>query len=517
MAVIRELITRLGFTIDDAEARRYNRMVSNLGKKLRSVGRTMSLFVTAPIVAMGGAFIKVAADAEETESKFREVFRGINDEADAMAKGLSKDFDVANVTAQEMLSTTGSLLVQFGFTTEAALEMSNQVAALSVDIASFENVQGGAERASLAITKALLGEREMLKGINKVVLEEDVTKKIAILRAQGMTFETNRQAKAIATLTLVTEQSERAIGDYSRTQESATNRTRKLRQQFIDLSVKLGKVLLPLYTDLVEVLTDVVEWLNSLSPAGRKTIIIIAGIAAALGPLLIVLGSIIGALTAIVGLVGIIPILVIAAVAAIAALGFLIMDDIKAFTEGRKSVFGLIFDGAKTIIDRILNYLSETWLGDIAEFLDPLFTKSKELMDNVLEYLAGIWDDWIKAHVQPWIDRVAALAESVGIGVPEAERTPAARAVREAASAAFFTSSVGAPFKLLRDAFSLGQASPQLASAGAITNSNVTVNMEVTAAPGESAEATGQAAIRELNRTLGEAASKGAITPRIAP
>ncbi|MCK5642495.1 MAG: hypothetical protein KAJ19_16935, partial [Gammaproteobacteria bacterium] len=164
MAIVRELVTLLGFQIDDADARRYEKRLQKLGKTIRGIGRTFSLFVTAPIVALGGSFIKVAADAEETESKFREVFRGITDDADAMAAALSKDFDLANTTAQEMLATTGSLLVQFGFSTDAALKMSKQVSALSVDIASFENVQGGAARASQAITKALLGEREMLKG-----------------------------------------------------------------------------------------------------------------------------------------------------------------------------------------------------------------------------------------------------------------------------------------------------------------------------------------------------------------
>ena len=475
----------------------------------------MSLFVTAPIVALGGSFIKAAADAEETESKFKEVFSSINDEADAAAAALSKDFDLANVSAQEMLSTTGDILVGFGFTESAALDLSKQVNSLAVDIASFKNVQGGAAQASNAITKALLGEREMLKGIGIAILEEDVKLKIAQLTAEGMTFETNRQAKSFATLKLVIDRSTKSIGDYARTSGSATNQTRALHQRFIELSVTLGKVLLPLYTDLVKVLSSVVTWLNSFSPAGRKTIIVIAGITAAIGPLLIVLGSVLTIVGAIAGVTGVIPLLVVAAIAAISALGFLIMDDIKAFTEGRKSVFGLIFDGAKKIIDKILNYLSKTWLGDIAELLDPLFTKSKEVMDKVLEYLAGIWNDWIKEHVQPWIDQVKALAKHVGIGVPESERAPAAKAIRAAASATFFTSPVGAPFKLLRDLFALGQASPQLAPAGAA----VTVSAPITINPpkGTSEGVIATMAAEEIVRTVQEAQSSGAITPRMAP
>jgi len=490
LTAVRELITRLGFTIDDAEARRYEQRLKNLGRSIRGVGRTMSLFVTAPIVALGGSFIKVAADAEETESKFREVFKSIADEADATAKSLSKDFDLANTTAQEMLSSTGDILIGFGFTEKAALDLSKQVNSLAVDIASFKNVQGGAAQASNAITKALLGEREMLKGIGIAILEEDVKLKIAQLTAEGMTFATNRQAKSFATLQLVIDRSTKSIGDYARTSGSATNQARKLRQRWIELSVTLGKVLLPLFTDLVKVLSSVVEWFNSFSPAGRKAIVIIAGITAALGPLLIVLGSIATIIAAI-------PVLAVAAVAAVAAIGLLIGEDIAAFVEGRDSVFGLIINGVKQAL---------VFIGDEIE----------KMIDAAVEYLSKTWLGWIAEHVTPWIEKIKAAAAFVGVGVAEAAETTTGQSVRDFAKQAFLATPGGAPFALGSFLFTR-PATPESAQGGAITNSNVTVNMEVTAAPGESAEATGREAVREMNRTLGEAASKGAITPRMAP
>ena len=468
MAVVRELITILGFRMDEADARRYEKRLKNLGKFARRVGRGLSLFVTAPIVALGGSFIKVAADAEETESKFKEVFRGITDEADAMAKTLSKDFDLANTTAQEMLATTGSLLVQFGFTTDAALDMSKQVAALSVDIASFENVQGGAARASQAITKALLGEREMLKGINKVVLEEDVTRKIAILTAQGMTFETNRQAKAVATLALVTEQSERAIGDYSRTQGSATNQSRRLLQRWIDLSVTLGKVLLPLFTEAVKALSSFVEWINSFSPAGRKAILVIAGIAAALGPLLIVLGSI-------VTILAVIPVLTLAAVAAVAALGFLIGEDIAAFLEGRRSVVGLIFNAAKSVIIRIFDFLSETM------------------------------NRWIADNITPLVDKITAAARTLGFS-PVGRALPgnAGRGAGDLSAQQFF--GVGVDPATIPFGVSAG-------GGAAAANIQVTAPITINPPPGTPASAIADEVGAALGRSVKEAQARAATVP----
>ncbi|MDK1020038.1 MAG: hypothetical protein QGD90_00180 [Candidatus Hydrogenedentes bacterium] len=381
--VIRELVTRLGFTIDDAEARRYEKRLTDLGRKIRGVGRSLSLFVTLPIVALGASFIKAAADAEETENKFKQIFKGIEDKAAATTQAIARDFDLANVSVQEMVSSTGSLLVGFGFTRDAALEMANTVARVGADISSLNNVQGGAARASRIITKALLGETEGLKALDTAILQEDVKKKIAILTAQGMTFETNRQAKAFATLRLVIDQNRDAIGDYARSQDSATNRSRKLRERFKDLSVTLGKVLLPIYTDFIEVLTSVVEWLNSFSPAGRKAIVIIAGIAAALGPLLIVLSTVILALTAIVGLIGAIPLLIAAAIGAVAVLGFLIGDELAAFIQGRKSVLGLIFNALTQMFIKVFDVLAELLALFIKVHIDPLIAKVQPFLDRL--------------------------------------------------------------------------------------------------------------------------------------
>lgn len=466
--VIRELVTRLGFTIDDAEARRYERRLQNLGKKIRGVGRSLSLFVTAPIVALGGSFIKAAADAEETESKFKEVFSSIADEADATAKALAKDFDLANSSAQEMLSTTGDILVGFGFTESAALDLSKQVNSLAVDIASFKNVQGGAAQASNAITKALLGEREMLKGIGIAILEEDVKLKIAQLTAEGMTFATNRQAKSFATLKLVIDRSTKAIGDYNRTQDSATNSTRRLIQKWKELSVQFGTVLLPLFTDLVEVLSSVVEWLNSFTPSGRKAIIIIAGITAALGPLLIVLGSIVAILVAI-------PVLTIAAVAAVGALAFLITEDIKAFVQGRKSVTGLLLDALKGVAASIFDLM-------------------RGLINDVFAWLSQTWVGWIAEHVTPWINQVKALLQLGGTPQPFRPAEPFQ-----------FISPLLAPQQR-----PLPQAS--LGGGGTSVNAEITV----VGTPGMSVSELGTEVANAVRRLAQEAGSRSAATPRLA-
>lgn len=237
-------MTLLGFQGDEAKVNRYS-------DALRAVAQITALVTTAT-VAMGIAFIKAGSDAEETESKFNTVFSSIQEQANNTADTLAKDFGIASITARQLLGDTGDLLTGFGFTQESALDLSKQVQELAVDLASFTNFSGGAEGASIALTKALLGERESIKSLGISILEEDVQRQIAINTANGMVFETERLAKAYATLQLAQMQSVNAIGDFERTQDSLANRMRIVQARLTDFAADIGKELIPMAKDIVE-------------------------------------------------------------------------------------------------------------------------------------------------------------------------------------------------------------------------------------------------------------------------
>ena len=156
-------------------------------------GGVMTAAVTTPIVLMGKKMVDAASDAEETANKFKEVFKGI--ESQSALTELTGSYNLATSSAQELLSNTGDLLVGLGLSREQALKLSGDVVKLSADVASFKNVQGGTARASTALTKALLGEREMLKETFKTaVLEADVKERAMQLRRRDRTL-TEKQAK----------------------------------------------------------------------------------------------------------------------------------------------------------------------------------------------------------------------------------------------------------------------------------------------------------------------------------
>ena len=267
-----------------------NRSMQKMGQNFTKIGQGMSLGITLPILGIGAAAVKAASDAEETSAKFETVFRDVSKAAQESADILRNAYGLSSNASKQLLSDTGDLLTGFGFSQKSALDLSTEVNKLAVDLASFTNYSGGAEGASQALTKALLGERESVKSLGISILESDVKARVLLNSQQGLTFETERQAKAYATLQIAQEQSKNAIGDYARTSDGFANQTRLLQGRLNDLAVEFGEILLPTVTKLAGYVGKLIEKFSNLSPATKKIIVVIASLLAVVGPLLIALG-----------------------------------------------------------------------------------------------------------------------------------------------------------------------------------------------------------------------------------
>ena len=153
----------------DRALNKAQKRIKKFGKSMQKMGSTMTRNVTLPLLGLGAAAVKFGSDLQETDSKFQQVFSSIRGEAEETAKTFQESFGLSELSAKDMLSGTGALLVGFGFTEEAALDLSEKVNALAVDVASFSNFSGGSKGASEALTKALLGETESAKSLDIVI------------------------------------------------------------------------------------------------------------------------------------------------------------------------------------------------------------------------------------------------------------------------------------------------------------------------------------------------------------
>jgi len=213
---------------------------------------------------------KAASDAQEITSKYNTIFKSVANESEAMAKQLADDFGLAGSTAMELLGNTGDLLTGFGLTAEEALNLSDQTNRLAVDLASFSNAQGGAAAVSAALTSAYTGEREALKTYGIVISEEMVKTEMLKQAKEGLTFASTQQAKISATLTLAQKQSTNAIGDYSRTSDSAANVSRKLTETIKESKEIFGAYALEGITPVKSAFIGLIDSMNNAMRSARE-------------------------------------------------------------------------------------------------------------------------------------------------------------------------------------------------------------------------------------------------------
>ena len=351
-------------------------------------GAILSATVTAPILLMARSLKDAARDAQETSSKFDTVFKGLSKESQSAANNLAANFGLSGTAAKQMLGDTGDLLTGFGFTKDSALNLSTQVNELAVDLASFTNFSGGAKGASDALTKALLGERESLKSLGVAILDKDVKTKVSELIAKGQRFESMRQAKAVATLAIAVEQSKNAIGDFARTSHELANQERITSSRIQDLKESFGKALLPVALVLTKAIRSIVETLQELSPGAKKVIIVIAGIAAVIGPLLLLIGGLAVALPAIAAGFALFSGVSLAALApvAAAALGIAAAAElIRRNWGGISSFFGGIAGGISSTLGPTLGRLVDQFI-EAAGIIGGLFSSESETAKSLHEF-----------------------------------------------------------------------------------------------------------------------------------
>jgi phage-related protein len=137
--------------------------------------------------------------------------------------------------------------------------------------------------------------------------------------------------------------SKNSIGDFQRTQASAANQMRIFTEGIKELATKIGNLLLPAFTAKINLLNKIMDRFQGMSEGTQKLAVKIAILAAAIGPVLVVLGSLASALGAIIGFFGAIGLTASVVIVAIGALA-------AAF-----GVFSVKTFGIKTIMNELIS------------------------------------------------------------------------------------------------------------------------------------------------------------------
>tara|TARA_R110002020_G_scaffold156317_4_gene338360 strand:- start:3106 stop:4485 length:1380 start_codon:yes stop_codon:yes gene_type:complete len=314
-------------------------------------------------VTLGKDLVNLGSDANEARSAFETTFG----ESVPKLSGFVDEFaNKAGLAAHELeglLTQSGAIMQGIEFTGEASADLSVKLATLAGDVASFSNVQGGAEPVMQAFTKALLGERESLKTYGIAIMEADVQTKAFEMTGKSSAAELTKQEKALATYELLLEKTAVQQGDLNRTQESFANKSRAAQAKLKDLKVTMGAELLPVVEELLPVIVDLV------TEVGPHLVEAIKAVA----PFIQVVGQLLSALAP--------PI-----IAVVTLLLTLLAPAFKKLTE---------------MVDK---------------FLKPFFTNLPKNFENMINRIINSLNSFIRT-INGFVDRVAGVLGKIGVNI----------------------------------------------------------------------------------------------------
>lgn len=285
----------LGVTKMSADVRK---QLNSLQKDLTGFGKSWSLYVTAPLTAAAGVAVKAADVQLKNEKRLLTALRGrediqqrlIKQAGELQSRSLFGDEEI--IGQQAFLASLGLTEQQINDTIEAAAQLSSATGmTLDSAVKNLAKTYGG-----------LSGE-----------LGESIPK------LKELTTEQMKNGEAVKFI----------LENYKGFAESAADTglgpMQQLKNSIGDVGEEIGKVLMPMVQAVARMLKDFAAWLQGLSPAAKTSIVVIGGVAAALGPLSVALGSAVKllpmlkiGLAAITGPVGLVTAAILGAASALA-------------------------------------------------------------------------------------------------------------------------------------------------------------------------------------------------------
>ena len=262
--------------------------LSAFGKQMKDVGQSMSLRLSAPLALLGGAAIKMATDFNESLNKVDVAFKGSSAEVQAFAKNTLKSFGIAEGTALDMAALFGDMATSMGLSTAESAKLSTSLVGLAGDLASFKNMN--IAEVTTALNGIFTGETESLKRLG-VVMTEDNLKSYALANGiKKLYSEMTQGEKVMLRYQYVTDMTANAHGDFERTGGGAANQMRMMQEGLKQLGNEFGQVMLPTVVKVIKGINDYIGSISKTSDFNKKLIVIIGGVAAAIGPLLYIVG-----------------------------------------------------------------------------------------------------------------------------------------------------------------------------------------------------------------------------------
>ena len=407
---------------------------SGLGK----VVRTVAVPLVAGISLFGAEGVKLASDLAEVQNVVDVTFSKSADQINKWSQGALKAYGLSELQAKQYSSTLGAMMKSSGITGQGLVDMSEKLAGLSGDLASFYNLS--TDEAFEKIRSGISGETEPLKqlGINMSVANMET---FALSKGIKTSYQKMDQAsQTLLRYNYLMSVSKDAQGDFVRTSGGFANQARLLKTSLQQLAAKAAQTLLPVLTQLAQkanqfiekitnnpetlkklqnVLMSVANVIGTVAKALYDVFVFISdnwpvlgpiiwGVVAALSAMVVInkvsklIGSIGEAFTFITSKAGLVTL----------AIGALVTAGIWLYKNWDKVMKFLskLWDGFKILISNVANFFSDIWNGVIDGF--------KSAWEGISDFFTGLWNgvlDILKTTVNSMITVINGVIDGINL------------------------------------------------------------------------------------------------------
>lgn len=264
--------------------RNFKRDFGAIADSVKNAGRTMSMAITAPLAIMGVASVKAfdqqAKAIAQVEAGLMSTGAavGYTSEqlqkmaADLQSKTIFGDEEILKDATAQLLTFTNIAGTNFARTQKVALDLATRL-------------DGDLKSASIQLGKALNDPVANLTALSRAGIQFSSDQK-AVIKSL---VETGDLAEA---QTIILDELEKQYGGSAEAAAAAgTGPFKQLANSVSDLSEEFGRLIAGALAPLVVKVRTVVTFMSGLSDSTKRTTLIIATFAAALGPVLMMLPS----------------------------------------------------------------------------------------------------------------------------------------------------------------------------------------------------------------------------------
>lgn len=350
--------------------------LDDFGKKAQAVGGKLTKFVTLPLLAAGAGFLKLADDQLQAEA--------------ALQNAINATGKQAEISVERLKEYAGALQEVTTYGDEAqlsALALVQQLSDLDEDglkqilpsMLDFSAAMGVDLQTAASLVGKTLGSTT--NALSRYGIQIDAT-----------ASPTEKLAQLTGAL------DEKFSGAAETAAKTGLGPLKQLKNSVGDLAEQFGTLLLPTLNDIIGKVKEGIKWFSDLDDGTKKTIITIAGIAAAAGPAI----SAIGGISRAISFLAANPI--VAAIAGVAALTAAVI----AIGAAKK----------KALLDEYTEDIREMAeaAGVATDAVDDL---AKDLMD-LTEVSSAIFT--VQGGIQEYLSTLGAIADKYGITRQEAAK-----------------------------------------------------------------------------------------------